>query len=59
MRDFKVVIFPEYQDAWDAEGISLFDYQRKNIYVRGIIQTHEKWGIEILVNSPRVIEIIE
>jgi hypothetical protein len=56
---FKVVIFPEYQNAWTLAGISINSYERKNIYVRGLIEVHSKWGIEILVNSPRVIEVIQ
>lgn len=56
---FKVVIFSDYQSAWLKAGISIRGYQGHNIYVRGVIQVHEKWGIEILVNSPRVIQIAQ
>jgi hypothetical protein len=55
---FKVVIFRDYQPTWEAMGISPNFYQDKIIRVRGVIQQHEKWGIEILVNSPRVIEVV-
>lgn len=55
---FKVVIFDEYLSAWTAQGISPYDYEKNNIRVRGIVQRHNKWGIEILVNSPQSIEIV-
>jgi len=56
---FKIVIFPDYQSSWLEQGISITDYERKTIRVRGVVQTHPTWGIEILVNSPNVIEIFE
>jgi len=56
---FKVVIFPDYQPAWKEARIPIASYCGHEIYVRGVIQMHAKWGIEILVNSPRVIQIIK
>jgi hypothetical protein len=56
---FKLVIFPEYQTSWDLAGISIDQYSQKYIRVRGLIQEHDKWGMEILVNSPRMIEIVK
>ena len=56
---FKVVIFPDYQSAWSKAGISIPGYQGHHICVRGVIQVHKTWGIEILVNSPRVIQIVQ
>lgn len=56
---FKVVIFNNYLKRWVASGISVEDYRGQIIRVRGVVQEHPKWGIEILVNSPRVIEIIQ
>lgn len=55
---FKVVVFPRYERAWAQAGLDLKDYRGQNIRVRGVIQVHPEWGIEILVNSPRLIEII-
>lgn len=57
-QGFKLVIFPDYQSAWERAGISIYDYAGKTIRVRGVVQEHPTWGIEILVNSPRVIEIV-
>lgn len=56
---FKLVIFPEYQSNWDVEGLSIDAYEGNYVRVRGVVQTHTKWGIEILVNSPRVIEVVD
>jgi hypothetical protein len=56
---FKVVIFARYENAWNQAGLSIKDYQGHHLRVRGVIQQHPEWGIEILVNSPRVIEIVE
>lgn len=55
---FKLVIFPDYQSAWRKQGLNIFNYQGKYIRVRGVVQHHAKWGIEILVNSPHVIQVI-
>lgn len=56
---FKVVIFPKYETAWTNIGLSPVNYQGHFIRVRGVIQVHPEWGIEILVHSPRLIEIVE
>jgi hypothetical protein len=58
-KGFKVVIFPKYERLWNEVGISIHDYARHTICVRGLIQVHPNWDIEILVNSPRVIQIIQ
>ena len=58
-QGFKVVIFPKYERLWNEVGISIRSYQGRTIRVRGVIQVHPDWDIEILVNSPRVIEIVE
>lgn len=56
---FKVVIFPRYESEWTNLGLSPMDYQGHTIRVRGVIQVHPEWGIEILVHHPRLIEIVE
>lgn len=56
---FKLVIRPRYQSEWLNQGIRIEDYAGHYIRVRGIVQVHETWGIEILVNSPRVVEVVE
>ncbi len=62
MRDFdgfKVVIRPRYVPAWRDARISVESYANQYICVRGVIQVHSFWGIEILVNSPHVIQIMD
>lgn len=56
---FKLVIRPRYRKEWESQGIRVEDYAGHYIRVRGVVQNHETWGIEILVHSPRVIEVVE
>jgi hypothetical protein len=58
-QGFKIVIFPKYERLWKDVGLSIRSYEGRTICVRGVIQVHPDWDIEILVNSPRVIEIVE
>ena len=58
-KGFKVVVFPKYERLWNEMGLSIRSYEGRTIRVRGVIQVHPEWDIEILVNSPRVIEIVE
>ncbi len=56
---FKVVIFNDLAQNWERAGLSPLMYQQRTIRVRGVIQQHPEWGLEILVNSPRVIQIVD
>jgi hypothetical protein len=56
---FKLVIFSGYESEWSRAGLSPRLYAGRRIRVRGLIQAHPTWGIEILVNSPRLIQILE
>ena len=56
---FKVVIFNDYVPNWVQMGLRIEDYQQHSIRVRGVVRAHEKWGIEILVNSPLMIEVVD
>jgi hypothetical protein len=56
---FKVVVFDSYQVEWEEAEVDLKSYQHRYIRVRGVIQDHWKWGWEILVNSPRLIQVAE
>ena len=51
---FKVVIFPKYLRELDQLELDPKAYQGRYVQVRGLIQKHPFWGIQILVNSPRV-----
>jgi hypothetical protein len=56
---FKVVIFSNYEQEWLAVGQNPMLYQGHTVRVRGVVQRHYKYGLEILVNSPRVIQIVK
>lgn len=55
---FKVVIFNNYLSRWAAAGLSVDDYAGRCIRVRGLVQQHPRYGIEIVVTSPGMIEIL-
>ena len=57
-KGFKVVIRPGYVRAWRDQGLAPKAYQGKTIRVRGIIHDDPDWDIEILVNSPLLIEVV-
>jgi hypothetical protein len=56
---FKAVIFKNYVPRWESARIDILSYQRKQVRVRGVIREHETWGIEILVFSPHMIQVVE
>jgi hypothetical protein len=55
---FKVVVFYNYVSSWTEIGLRIESYAGRRIRVRGVVQEHPKWGTEILVNSPRMIEVV-
>jgi hypothetical protein len=57
-QGFKVVIRPGYVKYWQQLGRSPLIYQNQTIRVRGIVNRHPTFGIEILVNAPNRIRII-
>lgn len=58
-RVFKLVIFPNYVRNFRFGGQTINDYEHKTIRVRGLIQDHSEWGLEIIVNSENAIEVID
>lgn len=56
---FKLVVFPKYHAAWARQGLDISAYKNRYILVRGIVQEHPKWGLEIIVNGPEVIQVVE
>ena len=56
---FKLVIFENYARAWDEAGISPKVYEGQTVRVRGLVQEHPTWGLEILVNRPEMVEIVD
>jgi len=57
-QGFKVVIRPGYVKEWKKGDLSPFNYEGQLVRVRGVIQNDPEWGIEILINSPRVIQVV-
>jgi len=58
-RVFKLVIFPNYVDNFALGGQTITDYERKTIRVRGLIQDHPEWGLEIIVYSENEITVLD
>lgn len=56
---FKVVIFNALAQNWERAGIDPYSYTQHIVRVRGVIRQHDAWGIEILVSSPRLIQVID
>jgi hypothetical protein len=56
---FKVVIFNNYAEEWISLGQNPTMYKNRLVRVRGVVQVHSTYGIEILVNSPRVIQVVD
>lgn len=58
-RVFKLVIFPNYLDNFTLGGQTIRDYERKTIRVRGLIQDHPEWGLEIIIYNENAIRVID
>ncbi len=56
---FKLVIFKQYAPSFHRAGFQIESYRGRTIRVRGLVQVHPQWGVEILVNDPSVIQIIQ
>jgi hypothetical protein len=56
---FKLVIFPNYVGNFALGGQTITDYERKTIRVRGLIQDHPEWGLEIIVYSENAITVLD
>jgi hypothetical protein len=56
---FKVVIFNALAQNWERVGIDPSSYAEHIVRVRGVIRQHDAWGIEILVSSPRLIQVVD
>lgn len=56
---FKLVLFNQYVPVWTNAGIDPREYQQKRLRVRGLVQDHPEWGLEIIVNRPEMISIVD
>ncbi len=57
-RVFKLVIFRNYVDNFRFGGQTIEGYEDRTIRVRGLIQRHPEWGLEILVYNESVITVV-
>jgi hypothetical protein len=57
-RVFKLVIFRNYVDNFRFGGQTIEGYEHRTIRVRGLIQRHPEWGLEILVYNESVITVV-
>jgi hypothetical protein len=55
---FKLVIFREYAQNFTAGGVRIEDYARRRVRVRGLLQNHRRWGLEIVLRDPSDITVI-
>lgn len=56
---FKLVIFSNYVNNFAHGERTLREYTRKTIRVRGLVQRHPEWGLEILVYDESAIVVLE
>jgi hypothetical protein len=58
-RVFKLLVFPNYVDNFTHGEQTIRDYARKTIRVRGLVQRHPEWGLEILVYNESAIVVLD
>ena len=58
-RVFKLVVLPNYVNNFTHGEQTIRDYARKTIRVRGLVQRHPEWGLEILVYNESAITVLD
>jgi hypothetical protein len=56
---FKLVIFDRYVPHWEFAMVDPMDYQGEVARVRGLVQDHPTWDLEIIVHRPEMIAILD
>ena len=56
---FKLVIFPQYVGSFAQGATTIKSYRGHTIRVRGLIQRHDTFGYQIIVNSEDMIEVVD
>ncbi len=56
---FKLVIFQQYVGNFSQGARTIKSYQGHTIRVRGLIQRHDTFGLQILVNDEDMIEVVD
>jgi hypothetical protein len=59
LEAFRLVIYNRYSKNWLDEGIDINSYSGKVIRVRGLIRVDPNYGIQMLINQPGVITIVD
>ena len=58
-RVFKLVVLPNYVDNFTHGEQTIRGYAHKTIRVRGLVQRHPEWGLEILVYNESAIVVLD
>jgi len=58
-RVFKLVVLKNYVDNFTHGEQTIRDYAHKTIRVRGLVQRHPEWGLEILVYNETAITVLD
>jgi len=56
---FKLVIFPQYVHRFSGGSSTITSYQGHRIRVRGLIQKHDVFGLQIIVDREDMIEVLD
>lgn len=59
VEGFRLVIFNSYLDAWRQAGIDWEAYAGHEVMVHGVIRDDPQWGIQMLIDRPELIKVVE
>lgn len=59
VEGFRLVIFTSYLDAWRKAGIDWHAYVGNEVIVHGVISDDPQWGIQMLIDRPELIKVVE
>ena len=59
IEGFRLVIYNGYTRHWNDAGLNIHDYAGQTIRVRGLIRDDPNWGIQMLIDQPGVIAIVD
>ncbi len=59
LAGFRLVIYNGYTKAWTSEGLDIKTYEGATLRVRGLIRNDPAWGIQMLIDRPEVISIVD
>ncbi|MFM8594084.1 MAG: hypothetical protein ACKOCK_06815 [Chloroflexota bacterium] len=59
VQGFRLVIFNSYLDAWRKAQIDWESYAGRHVLVHGVIRDDPNWGIQMLIDRPELIKVVE